>query len=153
MPALGNHECEFGVDTFSGQPGAAPGGIAAQGAAGNHWNGPYGFGHYLNRFLLPDSGLVNWDGNRLRGNFYTFQVGTIQYEVDLAAINPTDAYGYAIFDVDPGERPGDTTITFLYFAIPAVTNEATSAHNGTTTLPTTETEKFVFGRRVGGAGF
>ena len=78
MPALGNHECEFGVDTRSGHPGDAPGGIAAQGAAGNYWNGPYGFGHYLSRFLLPDNGLTNWDGNRLRGNFYTFQVGTVK---------------------------------------------------------------------------
>jgi hypothetical protein len=398
MPALGNHECEFGVDAMSGQPGDAPGGVAAQGAAGNYWNGPYGFGHYLSRFLLPDNGVTNWDGNRLRGNFYTFQVGTVRfisldaddviyqdgaanyvintpgtkpettttgagipngtttytrfytgdltpdaknnslvpdrsghrpnlqtlwledtlararrdssvdmivvfmhqcamstsvpgngsdlgirqtwlplfdkYEVDLvlsghehdyertypvrgydqgefgtvvapnpgqsagaavdtrrpsvvttepythggtpawntaegtvylvlggggtngptntygtdttddlpkakvittrnavvgteatgfskngadsvedapwsAAINPTDAYGYSIFDVDPGERPGETTITFQYFAIPAVTNEAGSAHDGTTTLPSAPTEKFVFGRRVG----
>ncbi len=47
MPALGNHECEFGVDTMSGHPGSAAGGVAAQGAAGNYWNGPYGFGHYL----------------------------------------------------------------------------------------------------------
>ena len=66
-----------------------------------------------------------------------------------AAINPTDAYGYSIFDVDPGQRPGETTITFQYFAIPAVSNEAGTAHDGTTTLPTTPTEKFVFGRKVG----
>jgi hypothetical protein len=63
-----------------------------------------------------------------------------------AAINPTDADGYSIFDVDPGDRPGQTTITFQYFAIPAVSNEAGAAHDGTTTLPTTPTEKFVFGR-------
>ena len=63
-----------------------------------------------------------------------------------AAINPTDAYGYAIFDVDPGKGRGETTITFQYFAIPAVTNQAGSAHDGTTTLPTAATEKFVFGR-------
>jgi alkaline phosphatase D len=398
MPALGNHETEFGVDSHAGVAGHAPGGIAAQGAAGNYWNGPYGYGHYLSRFLLPDNGLVNWDGNRLRGNFYAFQVGTVtfisldaddviyqdgasaylvstpnaapettssgaaipngtvtynhgytgalahreennslvpdysggrpnlqtlwleatlaearrdpsvdmivvfmhqcamstsvhgngsdlgirqawlplfdKYEVDLvlsghehdyersypvrgydegelgvvaspnpdqtlgekvdtrrpsvattepyshdgtpawntgegtvylvlggggtngptnaygtdaaddepqakviternaisgsqatgftrnsadsvedapwsAAINPTDAYGYSIFDVDPGERPGETTITFQYFAIPAVSNEAGTAHDGTTTLPTAPTEKFVFGRKVG----
>jgi hypothetical protein len=30
-----------------------------------------------------------------------------------------------------------------------VSNEAGSAHDGTTTLPTTATEKFVFGRKVG----
>ncbi|HTR95920.1 MAG TPA: metallophosphoesterase family protein [Trebonia sp.] len=399
MPALGNHEVEFGVDNFSGHPGNAPGGVAAQGAAGNYWNGPYGYGHYLSRFLLPDNGLINWDGNRLRGNFYAFQVGTVKfisldaddviyqdgganyvinaanqapetiaatgaqipngttaynreytgnltldakdnalvpdiasgkpnlqtlwlegtlaqarrdpsvdmivvfmhqcamstsasgngsdlgirqawlplfdkYEVDLvlsghehdyersypvrgydagahgtvvtpnpgqtagtavdtrrpsvaatepyshdgipawntgegtvylvlggggtngptntygtdtaddlpkakvitqrnavvgaeatgfvkdgadsvedapwsAAINPTDAYGYSIFDVDPGHGRGDTTITFQYFAIPAVSNEAGTAHDGTTTLPSVPTEKFVFGRKVG----
>ena len=72
-----------------------------------------------------------------------------------AAINPTDAngygYGYTIFDDDPGHRPGETTITFQYFAIPAVTNEAGSAHDGTTTLPTQPTEKFVLGRRAGRA--
>jgi hypothetical protein len=66
-----------------------------------------------------------------------------------AAINATDAYGYSIFDVDPGAHPGQTTITFQYFAIPAVTNEAGFAHDGTTTLPTHPTEKFVFGRRAG----
>jgi len=397
MPALGNHECEFGVDTIAGHPGGAAGGIAAQGAAGNYWNGPYGFGHYLSRFLLPDNGVTNWDGNRLRGNFYAFGVGTVkfisldaddviyqdgaanyvidtantapettttgaeipngtttynrfytgdlkheaknnslvpdyaggkpnlqtiwlektlkdarrdpsvdmivvfmhqcamstsvpgngsdlgirqawlplfdQYEVDLvlsghehdyertypvrgydagdhgtvaapnpgqtlgakvdtrrpvvvttephtfrglpawntaegtvylvlggggtngptntygkdaaddeaqakvittrnaitgteaagfvkngadsvedapwsAAINPTDAYGYSTFDVDPGERAGETTITFQYFAIPAVSNEAGTAHDGTTTLPAKPTETFVFGRKV-----
>ena len=380
-------------------PAARPAAPRAQGAAGNYWNGPYGYGHYLSRFLLPDNGVVNWDGNRLRGNFYTFQVGTVKfisldaddviyqdgaanyvigtpntapektttgaqipngttaynhvytgdlkpdakdnslvpdygsgqpnlqtiwlertlaearrdrsvdmivvfmhqcamstsvpgngsdlgirrawlplfdkYEVDLvlsghehdyertypvrgydagdlgtvvapnpdqtagrqgrhappvggddravqptaasrrwdtaqgtvylvlggggtngptniygtdtaddeaqakvittrnavvgseatgftkngadsmedapwsAAINPTDAYGYSIFDVDPGAGPGETTITFQYFAIPAVSNEAGTAHDGTTTLPTTPTEKFVFGRKVG----
>ena len=399
MPALGNHETEFGVCDQAGRPGAAPGGVAAQGAAGNFWNGPYGYGHYLSRFLLPDNGVTNWDGNRLRGNFYSFQIGTVKfisldaddviyqdgaaaflssapdaapetttsgaqipngtvtynhgytgdlrlkaadnsavpdfgsgtpnlqtlwlertlraaredpsvdmivvfmhqcamstsvpgngsdlgirrawlplfdrYEVDLvlsghehdyersypvrgydagahgtvvspnpdqvkgatvdtrrpsvaqtesvlvdgtpgwdtglgtvflvlggggtngpsnvygtdaadglpqakviternaitgsqatgftrnaadsiedapwsASINATDAYGYAIFDVDPGQRRGETTIKMQYFAIPAVSNEAGSAHDGTTTLPTTPTETFVFGRGISG---
>ncbi len=31
-----------------------------------------------------------------------------------------------------------------------MTNEAGTAHDGTTTLPTTPTETFVFGRKVGG---
>jgi alkaline phosphatase D len=65
-----------------------------------------------------------------------------------AAINAGDAYGYAIFDVDPGHRPGDTTITMQYFAIPAVSNESGSARDGTTTLPTTPFETFVFGRGI-----
>ena len=79
MPALGNHETEFGVCNHAGVPGDAPGGIPAQGAAGNYWNGPYGYGHYLSRFLLPDNGVTNWDGNHLRGNFYSFQVGTVKF--------------------------------------------------------------------------
>jgi hypothetical protein len=401
MPALGNHETEFGTCDHAGQPGTAPGGIAAQAAAGNYWNGPYGYGHYLSRFLLPDNGVTNWDGNRLRGNFYSFQVGTVKfisldaddviyqdgasaylnsapsaapeatsagamipngtvtynrlytgdlkihsedfsarpdfstgtpnlqaiwlertlrearedegidmivvfmhqcamstsvpgngsdlgirqtwlplfdkYEVDLvlsghehdyersypvrgydadylgavaspnpdqakgeavstrrphvvttdattyngtpawdtqqgtvflvlggggtdgpsnvygtdsatglpqakviternaisgsqaagftrnaadsiedapwsAATNGGDAYGYAIFDVDPGRHRGDTTITFQFFAIPAVSNESGTLHDGTTTLPSTPYEKFVFGRGISGAG-
>jgi Purple acid Phosphatase, N-terminal domain/Calcineurin-like phosphoesterase len=79
MPALGNHETEFGTCDHAGQAGTAPGGIAAQAAAGNYWNGPYGYGHYLSRFLLPDNHVTNWDGNHLRGNFYSFQVGTVKF--------------------------------------------------------------------------
>ena len=79
MPALGNHETEFGACDHAGKPGQAEGGIGAQGAAGNYWNGPYGYGHYLSRFRLPDNGIVNHDGNRLRGNFYSFQVGTVLF--------------------------------------------------------------------------
>ena len=60
-----------------------------------------------------------------------------------AAINSGNAYGYAIFDVDPGERPGETTITFQYFAIPAASGETGPLHTGTTTLPTTPFEMFV----------
>jgi alkaline phosphatase D len=66
-----------------------------------------------------------------------------------AAINASDAYGYGIFDVDPGQRPGDTTITFQYFAVPAVSNESGTAHDGTTTLPHIPVETMVFGRKVG----
>jgi hypothetical protein len=177
------------VCDHAGQRGNAPGGIAAQGAAGNYWNGPYGYGHYLSRFLLPDNGVTNSDGNHLRGNFYSFQVGTVKFiSLDAddviyqdggadglpqakvisernaitgsqavgftrnaadsiedapwsAATNAGDAYGYAVFDVDPGVRPGDTTITMKYFAIPAVSNEAGTAHDVTTTLPTTRSRR------------
>jgi alkaline phosphatase D len=65
-----------------------------------------------------------------------------------ASRNAGDAYGYAIFDVDPGRRRGETTITMQYFAIPAVSNESGTAHDGTTTMPTEPFEKFVFGRNV-----
>ena len=120
MPALGNHECEFGVDTMSGKPGGAPGGIGAQGAAGNYWNGPYGFGHYLSRFLLPDNGETNWDGNRLRGNFYAFQVGTVKF-ISLDADDVIYQDGAANYVIDTANTAPETTTTGA--AIP----------NGTTT--------------------
>jgi hypothetical protein len=104
MPALGNHECEFGTDTISGHPGKAPGGIAAQGAAGNYWNGPYGFGHYLSRFLLPDNGVTNWDGNRLRGNFYAFQVGTVTF-ISLDADDVIYQDGAANYVINTANTP------------------------------------------------
>jgi Purple acid Phosphatase, N-terminal domain/Calcineurin-like phosphoesterase len=119
MPALGNHECEFGIDTESGQPGTASGGIAAQGAAGNCFNGPYGFGHYLSRFLLPDNGLVNYDGNRLHGNFYAFQVGTVTF-ISLDADDVIYQDGASNYVIDTANQP------------PEVTSSGASIPNGTT---------------------
>jgi hypothetical protein len=120
MPALGNHECEFGIDNLSGQPGTAAGGIGAQGAAGSYFNGPYGFGHYLSRFLLPDNGVTNYDGNRLRGNFYAFQVGTVQF-ISLDADDVIYQDGAANYVIDTANQP------------PEVTSSGASIPNGTTT--------------------
>ena len=108
MPALGNHECEFGVDALNGKPGSAPGGVGAQGAAGNYWNGPYGFGHYLSRFLLPDNGVTNWDGNRLRGNFYAFQVGTVKF-ISLDADDVIYQDGAANYVIGTANTAPETT--------------------------------------------
>jgi Purple acid Phosphatase, N-terminal domain/Calcineurin-like phosphoesterase len=110
MPALGNHECEFGVDTMSGHPGSAAGGVAAQGAAGNYWNGPYGFGHYLSRFLLPDNRVTNWDGNRLRGNFYAFGVGTVKF-ISLDADDVIYQDGAANYVINTANTAPETTTT------------------------------------------
>jgi hypothetical protein len=109
MPAIGNHETEFGVCSHTGAPGRAPGGIAAQGAAGNYWNGPYGYGPYLTRFALPDNGVTNWDGNRLRGHFYRFQVGTVLF-VSLDADDVVYQDGASNYVVDaPATAPKTTT--------------------------------------------
>ncbi|HXW46129.1 MAG TPA: metallophosphoesterase family protein [Streptosporangiaceae bacterium] len=108
MPALGNHETEFGTADHAGQQGAAPGGIAAQGAAGNYWNGPYGYGHYLSRFLLPDNGVTNWDGNRLRGNFYAFQVGTVKF-ISLDADDVIYQDGASAYLSDTANAAPETT--------------------------------------------
>ncbi len=59
MPALGNHETEFGVCSRAGATGDAPGGISAQASGRQLLEGPYGYGHYLSRFLLPDNGVTN----------------------------------------------------------------------------------------------
>src|SRR5580692_5373254 len=109
MPALGNHETEFGTCDHAGQPGTAAGGIGAQAAAGNYWNGPYGYGHYLSRFLLPDNGVTNWDGNRLRGNFYSFQVGTVKFiSLDADDVIYQDGAS-AYLNAAPGAAPETTT--------------------------------------------
>ena len=127
MPALGNHECEFGTDTMAGHPGSAPGGIAAQGAAGNHWNGPYGFGHYLSRFLLPDNGITNWDGNRLRGNFYAFQVGTVKF-ISLDADDVIYQDGAANYVINTANTAPETTTTGA--EIPNGTTDYTRFYTG-----------------------
>jgi hypothetical protein len=72
MPVMGNHEVEKGATNVAGEPLAAS-------APGPHYNGPYGSGSYFSRFLLPDNGVVNWDGNHLQGSFYAFQVGTVLF--------------------------------------------------------------------------
>jgi purple acid phosphatase-like protein/calcineurin-like phosphoesterase family protein len=68
MPALGNHENELGATAQDGSPSTTA-----------FWNGPYGNGHYLSRFVLPDNGVKNYDGNHLQGGFYSFQVGTVLF--------------------------------------------------------------------------
>ena len=77
MPAIGNHENEFGICDHAGHPYQGP--VSAAGAAGSYYNGPYGNGHYHSRFLLPDNHVRNHDGNRLQGAFYKFQVGTVLF--------------------------------------------------------------------------
>jgi hypothetical protein len=63
-----------------------------------------------------------------------------------AARDTTDAHGYAYFDVDPGDGPGETTITFQWFQVPTVPS------GGSITLPTAPYEKCVFGRNLGRRG-
>jgi alkaline phosphatase D len=109
MPALGNHETEFGTCDHAGHPGHAPGGTAAQAAAGNYWNGPYGYGHYLQRFLLPDNGVTNHDGNHLRGNFYSFRVGTVAFlSLDADDVIYQDGAS-AYLNATPGAGPETTS--------------------------------------------
>ncbi|HEY4277055.1 MAG TPA: fibronectin type III domain-containing protein [Conexibacter sp.] len=72
MPVPGNHEFEKGATDIHGVPQTTD-------TTGSFYNGPYGHGSYFSRFLLPDNGLTNWDGNSLQGNFYSFQVGTVLF--------------------------------------------------------------------------
>jgi hypothetical protein len=132
MPVLGNHETEFGACDQRGRPGSAPGGIRAQGAAGNYWNGPYGYGHYLSRFLLPDNGVVNHDGNRLRGNFYGFRVGTVQFiALDADDVIYQDSGATNIIG-----RPGPHTLETTSGArIPNGTSAYNHAYTGRLSVP------------------
>jgi hypothetical protein len=57
-----------------------------------------------------------------------------------AQIDSGDAHGYAIFDVDPGTRHGETTITVQWFQLAAV------ASGQTPVMPTTPYSKFTYGR-------
>jgi hypothetical protein len=68
MPALGNHEQELGADAQDGSPSSTA-----------YWNGAYGNGNYQARYHLPDNHETNYDGNHLRGQFYSFQVGTVLF--------------------------------------------------------------------------
>src|SRR5579875_3356918 len=86
MPTLGNHEVEAGKTALSGAPGSTGG-----------FNGAYGHGSYLARFLLPPNGVTNHDGNQLQGHFYSFQVGTVCFiaiDADDVAYQPTGINGY-----------------------------------------------------------
>jgi hypothetical protein len=72
MPVMGNHEVEPGATDISGV-------LQTSGTSGGFYNGPYGSGSFLSRFLLPDNGVTNWDGNSLQGSFHSFQVGTVLF--------------------------------------------------------------------------
>jgi hypothetical protein len=72
MPIMGNHEVEPGATDVSGV-------LQTSGTSGSYYNGPYGSGSFFSRFLLPDNGVTNWDGNSLQGSFHSFQVGTVLF--------------------------------------------------------------------------
>ena len=57
-----------------------------------------------------------------------------------AQIDSGDSHGYAIFDVDAGSKPGETTITVQWFQM------ATVAPGATPVMPTTPYSKFTYGR-------
>jgi alkaline phosphatase D len=57
-----------------------------------------------------------------------------------AQIDSGDAHGYAIFDVDPGKKPGDTTIRVQWFQLATVNPGATPV------MPTTAYSVFTYGR-------
>jgi alkaline phosphatase D len=57
-----------------------------------------------------------------------------------AQVDSGDAHGYAIFDVDAGSKPGETTITVQWFQMQAV------APGATPVMPTTPYSKATYGR-------
>ena len=64
-----------------------------------------------------------------------------------AATRPGDAYGFAVFDVDPGERSGHTVITMSYYHAPQAGLPGNTHFMGSTTYSLFE--QIVFGRGLG----
>ena len=87
MPCLGNHEIEFGAQNQDG----------SENAAGNGgWNGAYGYGSFQARHLLPDNGVPG-----LRGNFYSFRVGTVLFiALDADDVIYQDGGSFALAPID-----------------------------------------------------
>lgn len=87
MPCLGNHEIEFGADNQDGTANAAGNG---------GWNGVYGYGNFQVRHELPDNGVAGY-----RGNFYSFQVGTVLFiGLDADDVIYQDGGSYALAPVN-----------------------------------------------------
>jgi hypothetical protein len=92
MPTPGNHEIEDGTNAFSGAPGST-----------GTWNGAYGQGSYMARFLLPPNGVINYDGNQLQGRFWGVQVGSVYF----IALDADDVI-YQLSDATPEAIVGYT---------------------------------------------
>lgn len=111
MPTLGNHEYELGATAKDGSASST-----------EFWNGAYGSGNYHARFLLPDNGLTNYDGNRLRGMFYSFQIGTVLF----VAVDADD-----VVLVGAGGRSGGSPVTYNSgITVPAGVDNATFEYTG-----------------------
>jgi hypothetical protein len=64
----------------------------------------------------------------------------------------TDAYGFAVFDVEPGDRRGRTTITMSYYHAPQAGGNPSTGNNGFVGSTSYSLfEQVVFGRHLDGA--
>jgi hypothetical protein len=82
----------------------------------------------------PDNGLA-------QAHPFAAPTGNTQAIEDapwLGFYDAENAYGYAVFDVDPGDGPGQTTITFQWYSV------SSDVH-----APTAPLETFVFSRMSG----
>jgi alkaline phosphatase D len=105
MPTIGNHEIEIGNTAVSGAPGTT-----------GNWNGAYGGGSYVARYMLPPNGVVNHDGNQLQGRFYSFQVGTVYFialDADDVIYQLSDASPEAIVGYTGGFVPRESDYSFV----------------------------------------
>jgi hypothetical protein len=131
MPVPGNHELETGTTDITGR-------------ASGVYNGPYGLGTYMARYLLPDNGLTNWDGNTLQGNFYSFQIGTVLF---------VSLYGNdVIWQTSDFSSPNVTQYTGDLKADPGTTNLVPDDSNGTPNLQLQWLEKTLSEAREPGSG-
>jgi Purple acid Phosphatase, N-terminal domain/Calcineurin-like phosphoesterase len=137
MPVIGNHEVEKGATSVTGQ-------LETSGTTGSFYNGPYGSGSYFSRFLLPDNGLTNWDGNSLQGSFYSFQVGTVLI-ISLAG-NDVNWQTSDYSQTKPAQYTGDLAADVSNMAL------VPSDSNGTPNLQTQWLEQTLQAARADGSG-
>jgi hypothetical protein len=131
MPVPGNHELETGTTDITGHTSGV-------------YNGPYGLGTYMARYLLPENGLTNWDGNTLQGNFYSFQVGTVLF---------VNLYGNdVIWQTSDFSSPNVTQYTGDLKAEPGTTNLVPDHSGGTPNLQLEWLEKTLKEARRPGSG-
>jgi alkaline phosphatase D len=124
MPTLGNHEIEFGNNNRLGNAGPV---TDPSNYRNNQWfNGPNGYGQYLSRFLLPDNGVTG-----LRGNFYSFQVGTVVFiALDADDVCYQDGGSYY---APSGSAPAALTATNPAISIPPGTSTYNNQYTGALT--------------------
>lgn len=131
MPVPGNHELETGTTDITGRSSGV-------------YNGAYGLGTYMARYLLPENGLTNWDGNILQGNFYSFQVGTVLF---------VNLYGNdVIWQTSDFSSPNVTQYTGDLKAEPGTTNLVPDHSGGTPNLQLEWLEKTLREARRPGSG-
>jgi hypothetical protein len=125
MPCLGNHEIEWGSST---------------GSSGQVFNGTNGYGTYLSRFELPDNGVAG-----LKGNFYSFQIGTVLF-ISLDADDVIYQDGGSYYTPAPSSGSGTASSPYVYPPlVPSTAGTGVSIPAGSSTYNNSYTGTLIAG--------